>query len=91
MSVLLVAAEGPEDDGVTEVDVRTGWVEPQLDAQPIVALDAALQVLAVDDVDGARADRVPGTVITVLSLLHRFVTRSRRRVYTRMTELPVLF
>src|SRR5207244_12025730 len=91
MSVRLVAAQCPQDDGVAEMDVGARGIEPQLDAQPIGALDATLQTLAIDDFHRARAHRIPGAVIKVLSLLHQFVTRSRRRVYTRLTKVPVLF
>ena len=91
VSLLLIAAERPEDHGVAEVDVGPGRVEAQLDAQPVAAFDPALQMLAVDDLDGAGGNRIPGAVIKVLSFLHRSVTRSRRRVYTRLTRFTVLF
>src|SRR5205807_9656411 len=91
VAMRLAAAPRRQDDGVAEVNAGPGGVEAQLDAQPVAALGATLQMLAVDDLYRARAHRVPGAVIRVLSLLHRFVTRSRRRVYTRLTKLPVLF
>src|ERR1700694_4457053 len=75
---------------MAEVDVRPGWVETELDAQAIAALDAALQVFAVDDVYRARVNHIPGTVIKVLLFLHRSVTVSRRE-YIGARRDPLCF
>ena len=91
VAALLVAPQRPQYDRVAEVNVRPGWVETELDAQLFAKLDATPQVFAIVDLHRAGGHRIPGAVIKVLSFLHRSVTRSRRRVYTRLTPFTVLF
>ena len=51
MARVLECAQPAEDDGKAEVDVRAGWVDPELDAQGPAERQLALQLALGEDVD----------------------------------------
>ena len=74
MPTLLKAAQGAKHHRVPEVDIGAGRIQAQLDAQPVPALEARPQVLAIDDLDRARRHGFPLARQAGLIFLHRIVS-----------------
>ena len=56
MAQVLELAELPQGDGVTQMDIRSRWVHPQLDVQRYIPLELPQQRIFGNDLGGARAD-----------------------------------
>ena len=56
MAQVLELAQLPQGDGVTQMDVRSRWVNPQLDVQRHTSLKLLQQRIFRNDLSSARAD-----------------------------------